>query len=109
MSEKIPLLPMSRERAPEIYPEEGWWTVLEGRFLIYRTSPKALLMIEGQSTFGWQERGRCWAVEAQSHTAQTWLIQQGLRGLYFPTRRAALQRLQDALRLDESGPPPARL
>lgn len=64
----------------------GHWDVLEGRLQITRRR------IHGKTL--WQIRAH-----KDYFLGREWLTETGLRGLYLPTRREALARLQDTLKL----------
>lgn len=109
MSELLqPRLRLRRERDFDLAEGDGWWTVEKGRFMLYRCNaagrdPLTGLLIT-QCQLGCscgKDDGRWWSLEGQSGRERDLLQRHGLWQQLFPTRRAALQRLQDALQLEE--------
>lgn len=79
---------------------DAWWEVEEGRFVIHRVRDQVTLSAPDNET-GCE--GRYWAVGAFKLEDRRLLARHGLYRLAFPTRREVLQRLQDALQLEEPG------
>lgn len=104
-----PLLPLRRKRDFVFSSGDGWWESQDGRFLFYRaerpeSTPTSQLLFQGWTSRilfqGWQEDGRYWRVSGEGEALEL-LQRHGLHQLGFPTRREALSRVQDALRLEE--------
>lgn len=72
---------------------KSWWALAETDFLIFRSRRE-------QPEAPFREEGRYWRVCASSEISRELLERYGLLQGFYPTRREALQRLQDILKLE---------